>query len=108
MKGGEKQRMKKYNLAMAFLSGTAFVCLVLLSLRLSSSAPVSVLLTMFIAPGGILADFLLKPKYFSPPLLVLAANVLVYSIIAYGGLSLLEHRLTADKMRPATLSLIHI
>lgn len=57
-------------------------------------------------PGGIVADLVLKPKEFSPPILILAANSLIYSAITYAGVSVLGRGLGAEKMRTAMIRLV--
>ncbi|HEY5027155.1 MAG TPA: hypothetical protein VIK39_02000 [Candidatus Angelobacter sp.] len=75
-------------------------------LRLSSSAVLSILTGVFLTPGGIVADLVVKPKEFSPPILILAANSLIYSAITYAGLSVLGRGLGAEKIRIATIRLV--
>ena len=48
----------------------------------------------------------MRPKEFSPTLLVLAANILVYSVIAYAGLSVFGRGLSTENMRAATTGLL--
>lgn len=52
------------------------------------------------------ADLVVKPKEFSPPILILAANGLIYSAIAYAGVSVLGRGLGAEKLRTATIRLV--
>jgi hypothetical protein len=99
--------MKRYRFAFAFLCGTGFTCALPLLLGLSSSsAALSVLLGIFLTPGGIVADLVGKPTEFSPPISILAANSLIYSAIAYAGVSVLGRGLGAEKMRTATIRLV--
>lgn len=103
---GALDEMKRYRFAFAFLCGTGFTCVLPLLLGLSSSSVLSVLVGVFLTPGGIVADLVVKPKEFSPPLLVLAANSLVYSVIAYVGVAIFGRGLTTERMRIAALRLL--
>src|SRR5947209_3587769 len=87
--------MKTYKIAVALLCGAGFASLCLLLLNLSS---ISFLTVLLVVPGGILAHWIVKSDDFGPPLLVLAANALVYSAVAYAGVSLLSN-VTAEKLR---------
>lgn len=97
--------MAKYKIAIALLFGAGFTSLLLLLLKASSASAMSPLLSVLLLPGGILADSVLKPKEFSPPLVVLAANALVYSAVAYAGVLVFCRGVAAEKMRLATLRL---
>lgn len=98
--------MKKCTLWVALLCGTGFTCLLCLVLALSTSALLSILLAIFLSPGGIVVDLLVRPKEFSPPLLILAANSVIYSAVAYGGLSVLRHRVGPEKIRIIAIRLV--
>lgn len=98
--------MAKYKIILAFSCGAAFTSLTLLLLNLSSTARLSVVLSVLLFPGGILTDFLLQPKEFSPPLLVSFANVLVYSGVAYAIISVWYRNVAVDKMRVAAIRLL--
>ena len=98
--------MAKYKIILAFSCGAAFTSLTLLLLNLSSTARLSVVLSVLLFPGGILTDFLLQPKEFSPPLLVSFANVLVYWGVAYAIISVWYRNVAVDKMRVAAIRLL--
>lgn len=97
--------MKRYRFAFAFLCGTGFTCVLSLLLGLSSSA-LSVLTGVFLTPGGIIADLVVKPKEFSSPILILAANSLIYSAITYAGVSVFGRGFGVEKMRTAAIRLV--
>jgi len=92
--------MAKYKIAVALLCGAGFTSLVALLIRVL--LPFSLLLF----PGGILVHFTVRSDDFGPPLLVLAANVLVYSAAAYAGISFLYGGIAVQKMRLAALRLV--
>jgi hypothetical protein len=71
---------------------------------LSSSSVLSVLLGVFLTPGGIVAELVVKE--FGPPILILVANSLIYSAIAYAGVSILGRGIGAEKMRTAMIRLV--
>jgi hypothetical protein len=96
--------MAKYKISVALLSGVGFVATLVLLLNLKTLV-ISIVLSTFLLPGGVFADFLLKPKEFSPPLAVLAANVLVYSGIAYAMILVCCRSVTAATMRLAAVRL---
>jgi hypothetical protein len=98
--------MTKYKVAIALSCGAGFTSLVLLMLNLSSVSALSTLLTAFLLPGGIPADLVLKPKEFSPPFVIFAANALVYSGVAYAGISVFCRSIVVEKMRLAALRLL--
>src|SRR6266567_4736633 len=98
--------MKRYRFAVALLCGTGFTCLVALLLGLSPSAPLSVLLFLCLAPGGIIADLVLNTNEFATPVALLAANSLVYSAISFVGLSISAPAPMEMKMRVATMKLV--
>lgn len=95
-----------YRSALALLCGTGFACLLTLLLGLSSSALLSVPLIVLLTPGGILADLVIRPQELSPPMVVVAANSLIYSMVAYGAVFLPRHRPATEKMRIATMRLV--
>jgi hypothetical protein len=88
--------MTKYKIAVALLCSTGFTCLV--PLLMLSAAILSVPLSILLLPGGIVADVIARPKL-SAPLLVLAANIVTYSPIAYAGVSLFAHGVATERMR---------
>jgi hypothetical protein len=82
-KDGLKQRILA-----ALLSGTGFVSLLLLILKLLPILIVSVAISALLIPGGALVAVLFRSKDFDPPLAVLAADALVYSVVFYIVLSI--------------------
>jgi hypothetical protein len=93
----------KHKIAVALLCGAGFTSLLVLLLNISV---LSMFLSVFLLPGGILADVLVRPKEFSPPLLVLAANALVYSLLIYAGVSAFGRGIRAEKIRLAMIRLV--
>src|SRR5438067_12857003 len=98
--------MAKYKIIVALSCGAVFTSLTLLLLNLSSTARLSVVLSVILFPGGILTDFLLRPKEFSPPLLVSFANVLIYSGVAYAIVSVSFRSVPMERMRVAAIRLL--
>ncbi len=98
--------MAKYRIAIALSCGAGFTSILLLLLKVSSASAPSILLSMFLLPGGILADSVLRPKEFSPPLVVLAANALVYSAVAYAAVLVSCRGVAAEKMRLVATRLV--
>ena len=88
----------------AVLCGSGFTALLILLLGLSF-VPLSIVSTLLLAPGGIIASALAGSEGFGPPLLVLAVNSLVYSIAAFVGMSVLGRRIRAPKARFALAKL---
>lgn len=78
----------KYRIGLALAFGAGFPSLWLLLVKLWPVFIVSLLMGIFLSPGGFLSDFILKPKDVSPPAVVLAVNVALYSAIAYVALSI--------------------
>jgi hypothetical protein len=98
--------MVKYKIIVALSCGVVFTSLTLLLLNLSSTARLSVVLSVILFPGGILTDFLLRPKEFSPPLLVSFANILIYSAVAYAVVSVFCRKVPVERMRTAAIRLL--
>jgi len=98
--------MAKYKIILAFSCGAAFTSLALLLLNLSSTARLSAVLSVLLFPGGLLTDFLLRPKEFSPPLAVSFANVLVYSGVAFAVVSVGYRNVPTERMRVAAIRLL--
>jgi hypothetical protein len=57
-------------------------------------------------PGCIVADLVVKPTEYSPPMLILAANSLIYSAITYAGVSIFGRGFGTEKMRAAMIWLV--
>jgi hypothetical protein len=98
--------MTKYKIGVALSCGAVFTSLTLLLLNLSSTARLSAVLSVILFPGGILTDSLLRPKEFSPPLLVSFANVLIYSAVAYAVVAIWCHNVPVEKMQVAAIRLL--
>jgi len=80
--------MVRYKIFVALLCGAAFSASLVLLLNLPLPV-VPALLSLLLFPGALLVAVFTKPGGFGPPVAVLAANALVYSAIAYAGVSLL-------------------
>ncbi len=98
--------MAKYKILVALSCGAVFTALTLLLLNLSSTATLSAFLSVILFPGGIATDFLLRPKEFSPPLLVSFANVLIYSVVAYVIVSVSCRNVPVERMRVAAIRVL--
>lgn len=96
-----KERVREKIFA-ALLSGTGFVSFLLLLLKVLPFLIVSVAITAFLVPGGALLAILFRPKDFDPPLAVLAANALVYSVVFYLVLSTFWRDASPVKIRRLT------
>src|SRR5229473_6022589 len=97
--------MVKHKIAFALFCGAGFTSLLLLLLNLSSSAALSAFLSTLLFPGGILANLVVRSGGFGPPLLVLAANALIYSVAAYAGVSAFGRGVQPEKIRLAAIRL---
>jgi hypothetical protein len=97
--------MAKQKILVALLCGAGFSSLLLLLLNVSQSVFLTVPLSIFLLPGFILADLMLRSNEFGPPLFVFAANSLVYAVVAYAGVSVFGRGVTPDKIRLATIRL---
>ena len=98
--------MAKYKILVALSCGAVFTALTLLLLNLSSTAGLSAVLSVILFPGGMAIDFLLRPKEFSPPLLVSFANILIYSGVAYAIVSVFCRNVPVERMRVAAIRLL--
>jgi hypothetical protein len=103
--GQDKWQMAKYRIAIALLCGSGFASFVLLLLKVSPAVIISVILSLILTPGGVLADLLLRPKEFSTPLAALAANALVYSSVVLIIVFVLFRNSSVTTMRLATIRL---
>jgi len=97
--------MVKHKTMIALLCGAGLTSLLLLLLNVSSSAALTTFLSILLLPGGILAALLVRSKEFYPPLLVLAANAFVYSVVVYAGVSAFGRGIAVEKMRLAMVRL---
>ena len=74
--------LPKYRLVLALLAGFGFVGVITLVLNLPF-LPVSLVVSIFLLPGGLLGSVYSPSDGLGTPLIVMAANALVYSVIAY-------------------------
>jgi hypothetical protein len=98
----KKENQRAYRIVAAFVSGTGFAGLVFLLLKALILTILSLPLSIFLFPGGILTDLLVPYKESGLPLGVLAANALVYSVVAYVAISTFWRSASAVTMRRAT------
>jgi hypothetical protein len=98
--------MTNRKVAVAVLCGAGFTALVLLLIKLSSPSVFALLLGLPLLPGGAIAHFLVKSQEIDPPLLVLAANAIVYAAIAYAALCIFGGGVAAEKMRSLAIKLV--
>jgi hypothetical protein len=95
----------KYKIFLAVLSGSGFASLLVLLLN----APVPVLpefSSALLLPGAIPVALLSKSQEFEPPLAVLAANALIYSIASYVVVSVAWGKATVETRRLAAIRLM--
>jgi hypothetical protein len=74
--------MKKHKLLIAVLSGSAVASMFVLLLNVPVQI-IAMVAFLFLLPGGALATVVYRSSEFIPPLAVLAANALVYSLIVF-------------------------
>lgn len=98
--------MAKYKIAVALSCGAGFTSLLLLLLKVSSAPALTTVLSVFLFPGGIIADLVLKPREFSPPLVIFAANALVYSGVGYAVVLVCCRSVAMEKMRLVAMRLV--
>lgn len=91
--------MVKYRIPLALFFGAGLTSLLLLLLRVSPTAVLSVVMSMLLSPGWLLADVLFKHGEFSPPLAVLTANVFVWSGVAYIAISIFWRKASSATLR---------
>ncbi len=89
----------KYRIAAALVLGMGFISLVLLLLRMLISTTVSVPLSIFLVPGGMLIALLAGSRETNLALTVPFANALVYSGIAYVAILVLWRSASLATMR---------
>jgi hypothetical protein len=97
--------MTNRKVAVAVLCGAGFTSLVLLLIKLSSPSVIALFLGLPLLPGGAIAHFLARSQDIDPPLLVLAANAIVYAGIAYAALRTFGAGIAAEKMRSSAIKL---
>jgi hypothetical protein len=95
----------RYKISIALFFGAGLTSLLLLLLKASPAAILSVVLSMPLLPGGILADVLFSPREFSPPPAVLIANVLVYSAVTYAAILIFWRNASVPEMRRVVIRL---
>jgi hypothetical protein len=98
--------MAKYRVAVGLLCGAGFTSLLLLLIKLSSPSGIALLVSLLLLPGGAIAHFLSKSPEIDPPLLVLAANAVVYAAVPFVGLFIFGRGVAPEKMRLATIRLV--
>jgi hypothetical protein len=98
--------MTRYTIPVAVLCGAALASASVLLINLSLPSPVAVLLGLLKLPCGILTHLVVRSDDFGPPLLVLAGNILFYSLIAYAGFSVLGRGISPEKMGIAAAGLV--
>jgi hypothetical protein len=98
--------MAKYRVAVALLCGAGFTSLVLLLIKLSLPSGIALLLSLLLLPGSAIAHLAVRSQEIGPPLLVLAANAVVYAAVSFVGLSIFGRGVAPEKMRLATIRLV--
>ncbi len=94
----------KYKVLIALLFGSGAVSSICLLLNIHSLV-VSVVASILLLPGGVLATFLFRASEITPPLAVLAGNALMYSAAAFIVLVVLPSSLSVAAMRLVTIRL---
>jgi hypothetical protein len=82
MAGRGTTRMAKYKVAVGLLCGRGFTSLLLLLIRLTSPSPIALFPLFLLLRGGAIAHVIVRSQDIGPPLLVLAANEVVYAAVA--------------------------
>ncbi len=95
--------MVKHKIAVALLCGAGFTSLSMLLLNIPFLGFLS---SLFLMPGGILTHLVVRSEDFGPPLLVLAANSLFYSVVVYAGVPIFGRAVAAEKIRLAAIMLV--
>jgi|HubBroStandDraft_1064217.scaffolds.fasta_scaffold30561_2 hypothetical protein len=98
--------MAKYRITVALLCGTGFTSVLLLLIKLSSPSGIALLLSLLLLPGSVIAHLPVRSEEIDPPLLMLAANTVVYAAISFVGFSIFGRAVVADKMRLVTMRLV--
>jgi hypothetical protein len=78
----------KYKIIAALIFGIGFISLFLLLLRILISTPLSIPLSIFLVPGGMLIAILSRSRESNLALLVPVANALIYSGVVYVAVSI--------------------
>jgi hypothetical protein len=96
----------KSRLVVALVLGIGFTSLLFLVLKALMALTASMLLLVLLLPGGVVTALLSGSKGFSHPLVVLAANALVYSGAAFLGVSTLWRNVSAHMMYRVAIRLV--
>jgi len=94
--------LAKYRMILALLAGAGFTALITELLNVPFF-PGPILLSIILMPGGLLASLFSGSDGFGPPLAVMAANALVYSMIAYAAFTWSLREAAVRRMKSATL-----
>lgn len=98
--------MAKYRTAVALVCGAGFTSLVLLLIKLSSPSGIALLLSLLLLPGSVIAHLAVRSQEVGPPLLVLAANAIIYAAVLFVGLSIFARGVAPEKMRLVAARLV--
>lgn len=98
--------MAKYRVAVALLCGAGFTALLVILIKLSMPSGIALLLSLLLLPGSAVAHLAVGSQEIGPPLLVLAANAVVYAVVLFVGLSVFGGGVPAEKMQRATIRLM--
>lgn len=97
--------MAKYRIAVASLCGAGFTALLLLLIKLLTPSGMALLLSLLLLPGSAIAYIAVGSQEIGPPILVFAANAVVYAAVSFFGLFIFDRRVALEKMRIATIGL---
>jgi hypothetical protein len=98
--------MAKYRVAVALLCGAGFTSLLLLLIKLSLPSGIALLLSLLLLPGSAIAHLAVRSEEIGPPLLVLAANAVVYAAVSFVGLFIFGRGVAPEKMRLTAMRLV--
>src|SRR5258708_3196278 len=94
--------LPKYRLILSLLAGFGFVGLITLLLNLPF-LPVSLGVSIFLMPGGLLGSLYSRSDGLGSPLILMAANALLYSAIAYTAFAWWLRGIDVRRAKSATL-----
>lgn len=101
--------MTKYRIVLALLCGAGFTSIVLLLTKLLMPTDISLLLSVLLIPGSLVAVAIVKSQALGlgPPLLVLAADAVIYAAASFVGFSTYgRRRIAPEKMRLVSTRLV--
>jgi len=98
--------MARYRAAVGVLCGAGLTSLLVILIRLSMPTGITLLLSLLLLPGSVVAHLTVGSQGIGPPLIVLTANVVVYAAVAYAGLSIFGRSVAAEKMRLTAIRLV--